>query len=142
MTKLNTPNGSTLEFTEGLAISLLNGADRRYTLADGEADPRVALPLDAEDRAELQAVAEKPNSFAVENGADKNPNWELAQAQEPAAPEAPGFPEPTGEADTDAEAPGGNASKADWVAYAETQGYDADDLERWSRDDIRDALTV
>lgn len=142
MTKLNTPNGSTLEFDAGLAISLLNGADRRYTLADGEPDPRVALPLEAEDRAELQASAEKPNDFTKEAGADRNPNWELAQAQDAPAPDSPEFPEPTGEADPDAEAPAGNASKADWVEYATTQGYDEADLERWSRDDIRDALTA
>lgn len=40
-------------------------------------------------------------------------------------------------AETTDEAPNGNASKADWHAYALTQGYTEEGLEGRSRDEIR-----
>jgi len=44
---------------------------------------------------------------------------------------------PTEEPKAD-EAPNGNASKADWHAYALTQGYTEEGLEGRTRDELRD----
>lgn len=142
MTRIIGPNGREAEVSATFAVSVLNGSDTRYKLADGETDPRDAEPLDAERRAELQARAEEPSQFAKDRGADKNPNYAYASGPDTTAADTPEFPDPVRDVDPDAEAPAGNAAREEWVAYAETQGYDAGDLERWSRNDIRDHLTA
>lgn len=143
-TKIITPNGTEMLVDDAMAISLLNGGDTRYKLADGEADPRSTTPLeDAEERARLQAAAEGPNTFQAERGQDKNLNYTLASGEADTAPGITDVPEPvaTGDADDEAQPPAGNASRAEWEAYAISQGYTAESLARYGRDDIRELVT-
>lgn len=55
------------------------------------------------------------------------------KAEAPAEAEAPDT-----EAPTEDEAPAGNASKAEWHAYALAQGFTEEGLEGRTRDEIRD----
>jgi hypothetical protein len=60
---------------------------------------------------------------------DRTPNGDSPPATEDPA---------TGDSTTGPEKPAGNASRDDWVAYAKAMGATDEDLEGYSRDEIRD----
>lgn len=67
------------------------------------------------------------------------PDYEAGKQDVDAAPvPEPGEPDEEAAEEAGDDRPAGNASKADWVAYAVTQGADPDEAEGLSRDELRE----
>lgn len=139
--KVKAPNGLVMELPDVTASGLVNGSED-WTYAD---DGPVKEPVPVEVRPEYQVVVEAAAVTKIDETVPgdgviatpgKIPSPESLTAADDPVPD----PEKAADGADSLEAPAGNASRDDWAEYAVAKGYSAADLERYSRNEIRDLV--
>ncbi|MEU1554000.1 hypothetical protein [Streptomyces scabiei] len=87
----------------------------------------VGAELDRDERREREAIAQDENLRRVAYFRSQGYGVEEIEPDEP---------EPAEEPDDEPKAPARSASKADWAAYAVSQGVDADEADKQTRDQL------
>jgi hypothetical protein len=115
------------EILENLAKKEADRLLRLRSVALVDANGKVRMPAPNEETPLLEPDLEDPQVSAGKHAAVPE-----APPADPAAPVDPADPEAAGQA------PRGNASLDEWVAYAKTQGATDEELAGLSRDQVRD----